>query len=144
MHRAITQHHHVVYKNTSNYLLFINHCLYLLLSSFSFFFFFLNVTAPTDIYPLPLHAALPIGGVPVSAGGTLPPSGQPGGCRSGANVGVDPATNRPGGGRIIDDSSSTPVVAPDGSIFYGALDRKSTRLNSSHSQISYAVFCLKK
>src|SRR2546430_9195649 len=27
---------------------------------------------------------------------------------------------------------------------YPALDRKSTRLNSSHSQISYAVFCLKK
>src|SRR2546430_9071517 len=26
----------------------------------------------------------------------------------------------------------------------GAEDRKSTRLNSSHSQISYAVFCLKK
>src|SRR2546430_10365812 len=30
------------------------------------------------------------------------------------------------------------VSAPD------TLDRKSTRLNSSHSQISYAVFCLKK
>src|SRR2546430_10748220 len=28
--------------------------------------------------------------------------------------------------------------------FPGARDRKSTRLNSSHSQISYAVFCLKK
>src|SRR2546430_4716465 len=28
--------------------------------------------------------------------------------------------------------------------FIGVLDRKSTRLNSSHSQISYAVFCLKK
>src|SRR2546430_13235221 len=28
--------------------------------------------------------------------------------------------------------------------FLGQLDRKSTRLNSSHSQISYAVFCLKK
>src|SRR2546427_12905322 len=27
---------------------------------------------------------------------------------------------------------------------HGQLDRKSTRLNSSHSQISYAVFCLKK
>src|SRR5688572_32036851 len=27
---------------------------------------------------------------------------------------------------------------------YGNRDRKSTRLNSSHSQISYAVFCLKK
>src|SRR2546430_6177216 len=26
----------------------------------------------------------------------------------------------------------------------GGVDRKSTRLNSSHSQISYAVFCLKK
>src|SRR5688572_31229021 len=28
--------------------------------------------------------------------------------------------------------------------YYGVRDRKSTRLNSSHSQISYAVFCLKK
>src|SRR2546428_7962218 len=27
---------------------------------------------------------------------------------------------------------------------FGAIDRKSTRLNSSHDQISYAVFCLKK
>src|SRR2546427_2992805 len=32
----------------------------------------------------------------------------------------------------------------DRSADYGDLDRKSTRLNSSHSQISYAVFCLKK
>src|SRR2546430_12126018 len=30
------------------------------------------------------------------------------------------------------------------STYYETLDRKSTRLNSSHSQISYAVFCLKK
>src|SRR2546430_9037570 len=29
-------------------------------------------------------------------------------------------------------------------IHHDAQDRKSTRLNSSHSQISYAVFCLKK
>src|SRR3712207_7121742 len=29
-------------------------------------------------------------------------------------------------------------------IFFGTLDRKSTRLNSSHANISYAVFCLKK
>src|SRR2546430_10289419 len=29
-------------------------------------------------------------------------------------------------------------------VLRGAEDRKSTRLNSSHSQISYAVFCLKK
>src|SRR5947209_20029341 len=29
-------------------------------------------------------------------------------------------------------------------VFYSAQDRKSTRLNSSHANISYAVFCLKK
>src|SRR2546430_13204741 len=29
-------------------------------------------------------------------------------------------------------------------VYASAIDRKSTRLNSSHSQISYAVFCLKK
>src|SRR2546430_2784762 len=29
-------------------------------------------------------------------------------------------------------------------VIVGQADRKSTRLNSSHSQISYAVFCLKK
>src|SRR2546427_3512489 len=34
-----------------------------------------------------------------------------------------------------------PVVEESGD---GHVDRKSTRLNSSHSQISYAVFCLKK
>src|SRR5688572_30937889 len=33
---------------------------------------------------------------------------------------------------------------PPGGILKQAEDRKSTRLNSSHSQISYAVFCLKK
>src|SRR2546430_8753897 len=37
------------------------------------------------------------------------------------------------------------VVAVLGTVLGSAsLDRKSTRLNSSHSQISYAVFCLKK
>ena len=62
-------------------------------------------------------------GVPLAAGGQLPPNGAPGGCRTGANFGVDPATNRPGGGRVIDDSSSSPVVAPDGSILYGSYTR---------------------
>src|SRR2546430_11209650 len=36
------------------------------------------------------------------------------------------------------------VVARDFSAIDTRTDRKSTRLNSSHSQISYAVFCLKK
>jgi hypothetical protein len=62
-------------------------------------------------------------GVPISLGGTLPPNGMPGGCRAGARYGVDPATNGYGGGRVLDDSSSTPTIAPDGSILYGAYSR---------------------
>jgi len=62
-------------------------------------------------------------GVPISSGGVLPPNGQPGGCRAGANFGVDPGLNHAGGGRVLDDSSASPTVAPDGSIFYGAYTR---------------------
>ncbi len=62
-------------------------------------------------------------GVAPSHGGTLPPNGSPGGCRVGANPGVDPATNRKPGGRVLDDSSSSPAVASDGSVFYGAYTR---------------------
>src|SRR5256886_11693892 len=47
--------------------------------------------------------------------------------------------------------SSNPTLVPDSNILFAGsdydrtlTDRKSTRLNSSHSQISYAVFCLKK
>src|SRR2546430_7819375 len=39
---------------------------------------------------------------------------------------------------------SNPLAPPAHGSIPVALDRKSTRLNSSHSQISYAVFCLKK
>lgn len=51
---------------------------------------------------------------------TLPPNGAPGGCRLGAPTGVDPATNQLPAGRVNDSGSSTPVIAPDGSILYGA------------------------
>ncbi|HVT18240.1 MAG TPA: PQQ-binding-like beta-propeller repeat protein [Thermoanaerobaculia bacterium] len=53
----------------------------------------------------------------------LPPNGSPGGCRAGAHTGVDPAQNRPGGGRILDDATSSPAIAPDGSIFFGTYSR---------------------
>jgi hypothetical protein len=53
----------------------------------------------------------------------FPGNGQPGGCRFGSNPGVDPATNQLPAGRVIDESSSSPVIAPDGSILYGALTR---------------------
>src|SRR5688572_31186715 len=45
---------------------------------------------------------------------------------------------RPSAGSIRIDDAEVRGSRP------AALDRKSTRLNSSHSQISYAVFCLKK
>src|SRR5688572_31304381 len=45
-------------------------------------------------------------------------------------------------GMVTPRSSARLIVCTSGSIT--TQDRKSTRLNSSHSQISYAVFCLKK
>ncbi len=54
---------------------------------------------------------------------TIPPTGTPGGCRAGSHDGVDPAENRPGAGRLLDDSTASPVVAPDGSILLGTFSR---------------------
>src|SRR5438270_8476151 len=49
--------------------------------------------------------------------------------------------------RVLGGGREPPVAGEQFGCFTGAgerLDRKSTRLNSSHSQTSYAVFCLKK
>jgi uncharacterized protein (TIGR03437 family) len=62
-------------------------------------------------------------GVPVSAGGWLPPDGSPGGCATGALQGVDPLTNQPGDGSVLDDASATPTVAPDGTVLFGTWSR---------------------
>src|SRR5688572_31348922 len=51
------------------------------------------------------------------------------------------ALTREHGTLLINDETHTFSAGPGGAT---AADRKSTRLNSSHSQISYAVFCLKK
>ena len=53
----------------------------------------------------------------------LPPNGTPGGCRAGANAGVDPATNRPGAGLVFDFGTASPVVAPDGAVLIGTWTR---------------------
>src|SRR2546427_1683437 len=45
---------------------------------------------------------------------------------------------------IVNLASSGAMLGQTYSLTITGLDRKSTRLNSSHSQISYAVFCLKK
>src|SRR2546430_7904510 len=46
--------------------------------------------------------------------------------------------------RMLRPTPAVPTIFLYGDLFADLLDRKSTRLNSSHSQISYAVFCLKK
>jgi outer membrane protein assembly factor BamB len=51
---------------------------------------------------------------------SFPPNGTPGGCPAGTTTGVDPNTNEAGSGRVNDISTASPVVAPDGSIVYGA------------------------
>src|SRR2546427_4502570 len=54
---------------------------------------------------------------------------------------------RPAANGLLSIFANLPIVLPGAIAFrkYHLLqDRKSTRLNSSHSQISYAVFCLKK
>jgi hypothetical protein len=55
--------------------------------------------------------------------GSMPPTGTPGGCREGARDGVDPATNDVPAGAVEDNSTASPTIAPDGSIFYGAYTR---------------------
>src|SRR3712207_9311863 len=81
-------------------------------------FFFFNDTATTEIYTLSLHDALPIYPVQRQARGPLVLQGE-------------------------HHLKERGVVqrAPGVHLFQ---DRKSTRLNSSHANISYAVFCLKK
>src|SRR3712207_7989233 len=87
------------------------------------YFFFFNDTATTEIYTLSLHDALPIWALgSAAAPGLLDRRAQPAGHRL------------PGAHRA---RSGAPGWQLDG-------DRKSTRLNSSHANISYAVFCLKK
>src|SRR2546430_3949621 len=79
-----------------------------------FFFFFFNDTATTEIYTLSLHDALPICT-----------------CLTARDAAASPAI-----------WATMPL--PGNGLPGWTRDRKSTRLNSSHSQISYAVFCLKK
>src|SRR2546427_2206555 len=56
----------------------------------------------------------------------------------------DPDPSGPFGAKEVGQGPLLPVPPAIANAVYDAVDRKSTRLNSSHSQISYAVFCLKK
>src|SRR3712207_7469444 len=82
-------------------------------------FFFFNDTATTEIYTLSLHDALPICAA-------VPTHGQ---CQGRGDCRCNRPRHPMRSARVRPHPSS---------------DRKSTRLNSSHANISYAVFCLKK
>src|SRR2546422_1315550 len=89
--------------------------------------FFFNDTATTEIYTLSLHDALPIS-LPFGRGKELASS-------------VGPVMNKVVSGWTASGITTFSTGSPQP--VYGR-DRKSTRLNSSHGYISYAVFCLKK
>src|SRR3712207_8553352 len=102
--------------------------MYISLAMFVLFlcFFFFNDTATTEIYTLSLHDALPISYDP-----HFP------------QVCMDETSKQ------LVGETRTPLPAAPGrpvriDYEYERQDRKSTRLNSSHANISYAVFCLKK
>src|SRR3712207_6939363 len=91
--------------------------------------FFFNDTATTEIYTLSLHDALPI----------WRPSFEPGRCLRPTSHHVAPSH------RSVNASTTCLIHAAICSCsFNSSVDRKSTRLNSSHANISYAVFCLNK
>src|SRR2546430_3222010 len=90
--------------------------------------FFFNDTATTEIYTLSLHDALPIS--------------QCLACIRGLRKHLRESHQR---ARTFGHVARL-ISAVEDQLFdvRYVVDRKSTRLNSSHSQISYAVFCLKK
>src|SRR3712207_7359471 len=93
--------------------------------------FFFNDTATTEIYTLSLHDALPIYSAswPIDTQVSVTRTSAPSEAAAASSV---QSTEPPVCAAISSARSTT------------SLDRKSTRLNSSHANISYAVFCLKK
>src|SRR3712207_7784723 len=100
-------------------------------------FFFFNDTATTEIYTLSLHDALPICARQGAGGAVAPHAARL--RRGGARGDREPVrAARAHGARVPRPGDVGALRARQGG------DRKSTRLNSSHANISYAVFCLKK
>src|SRR5258708_15087307 len=96
--------------------------------SLSIFFFF-NDTATTEIYTLSLHDALPILAWTLVAAS---------GAAHARVVEIFPSNADISCNEEFENVANTLKPGDE------KIDRKSTRLNSSHQIISYAVFCLKK
>src|SRR5206468_10027088 len=102
---------------------------------------FLYTDPPTtEIYTLSLHDALPISFANRAAACAAPRRADGAPDRQ-ASSGTDTHASAPCRPRLRSRSRSAPWSSHGTS---RTQDRKSTRLNSSHDQISYAVFCLKK
>src|SRR2546430_9784418 len=104
--------------------------------------FFFNDTATPEIYPLPLHAPLPI---PCANNGEA--SRRASLQQNGQRQRREPLERSEYRFRKVPHLARKPTgetARSSSSNASNLIDRKSTRLNSSHSQISYAVFCLKK
>src|SRR5256884_3871184 len=108
-----------------------------------FFFFFLNDPPPPEISPLPLHAALPIYGLVAAGSRDAVNGGQLHDVQQQLNGRMDGLEQRIDGqpqARVAANAAGAPEApTPPAET---PTDRKSTRLNSSHGYISYAVFCL--
>src|SRR2546422_2831190 len=90
-------------------------------------FFFFNDTATTEIYTLSLHDALPIYTRKIACAASWP-----------VRSAMYTPPEKIGSTKVMASPTATKRSPTTG------VDRKSTRLNSSHGYISYAVFCLKK
>src|SRR3712207_8130724 len=97
--------------------------------------FFFNDTATTEIYTLSLHDALPICGQLGLR--RMPCFGMSASGDDDQRFAAEVHERR----RLADRRRSRPELVD---VALDCADRKSTRLNSSHANISYAVFCLKK
>src|SRR2546430_7163144 len=106
-------------------------------------FYFYKDTPPTKIYPLPLHAALPIlgngNGLNANYAGGM---GEGWSDFSSMILTVREDDTGTASNSNWNGTYALATYAVSGVPFNGSADRKSTRLNSSHSPISYAVFCL--
>src|SRR5437899_8055935 len=101
--------------------------------------FLFDLSTPSDSYTLSLHDALPISAVRTFLG----PRSRPADMRRRRTTARQHA-------HPLDASQTRAALFPSGREKHHSRspcaqrDRKSTRLNSSHLGISYAVFCLKK
>src|SRR5207245_9416836 len=104
-------------------------------------YLFRTYSTTTALYPLSLHDALPISCTPVKTARPDPRRGSRAIAIPPPTTGICGRYQLPVGG--IREQYAHPSFL---SIEIGVKlrDRKSTRLNSSHGSISYAVFCLKK